>query len=82
MSLVDTYTDQLTADLNAGRSLAEALRDLTLAHAEHLLALGPVGVLALDPCPWCGGTVIASDEIARCASGCKWSSTQHEGVTT
>lgn len=53
--------------------LLEAFVDVSLRHAERLRELGPVRVLALDPCPCCGGTVIASETDARCAAGCGWS---------
>lgn len=43
-------------------------REISLAHAERLLALGPVRVLALDPCPRCGGRVVASEVEARCTA--------------
>lgn len=79
-ALSDHYCRILLAELRDGRDMAEALRDVTLAHAEHLRALGTVGVLALEPCPRCGGTVLASDEPdgeARCASGCSWSYRRH-----
>lgn len=63
------------ADLT-GQSLFEAMVDLSLRHAARLRELGPVGVLALDPCPRCGGRVIADTDPtgdARCVSGCDWS---------
>jgi len=60
-----------------GQTLFEAMRDLSERHAERLRELGPVRVLAMDPCPRCGGTVIASDAEARCASGCGWSYSLH-----
>lgn len=60
-----------------GQPLFDAMVDVSLRHAERLQQLGPVQVLALDPCPRCGGTVIASDTEARCVSGCKWSYSRH-----
>lgn len=58
-------------------ALVEAMRVLSLEHAAQLRALGPVRVLALDPCPRCGGNVIASATEARCAAGCDWSYRRH-----
>ena len=54
------------------------MRELSLRRANHLRALGPVRVLALDPCPRCMGRVIASDTEARCVTGCGWTYSQHE----
>jgi hypothetical protein len=53
--------------------LFEAMRTVSLRHAERLRELGPVRVLALDPCPRCMGRVVASRVEARCVSGCGWS---------
>ena len=61
--------DQLRTD--NGRSLFDAMRDLTHRHAEHLEQLGPVRVLALDPCPRCRGSVMASETTATCRN-CGW----------
>jgi hypothetical protein len=69
-ALVDRYMDDLLADI---RSPIAAMRDFSLAHADHLQALGPIRVLAFDPCPRCGGRVIASETVATCAAGCDWS---------
>jgi hypothetical protein len=55
------------------QSLFQAMRDVSLRHAERLQELGPVRVLALDPCPRCMGRVLASESEARCAAGCGWS---------
>lgn len=55
----------------SGEMLAEAMRQLSLRHAELLLEMGPVRVLALDPCPRCLGRVIASETEARCTR-CDW----------
>lgn len=71
--LADPGTDALLDAMHRGAPLEEALRDISLAHAEHLRSLGEVRVLALDPCPVCMGRVIASEEVARCVSGCGWS---------
>lgn len=46
--------------------IADAMREITLRHADHLRELGPIRVVALDPCPRCNGQVIASDTVARC----------------
>lgn len=54
-------------------SLYDAMVEVTRRHAERLTAMGPVRVLALDPCPRCGGNVIAGATRARCAAGCGWS---------
>lgn len=62
----------LTAEPINGTVLFDVMRALSLRHAELLRELGPVRVLALDPCPRCGGNVIASDTEARCAAGCDW----------
>lgn len=70
-TLSDRYTRILLGELRDGRDLTEALRDVTRAHADHLRALGPVRVLALDPCPVCMGRVVASEVVARCL-GCAW----------
>ena len=59
------------------QTLYEAMVDVTNRHARQLRELGPVRVLALDPCPRCGGSVIASEVEARCLSGCGWSYQQH-----
>jgi hypothetical protein len=56
-----------------GELLLNAMRDVSLRHAERLAEMGPVRVLALDPCPRCMGRVIASETEARCAAGCGWS---------
>lgn len=53
------------------RLMEVAMRELARRHAAHLRALGPVRVLALDPCPVCSGRVVASESVARC--GCGWS---------
>lgn len=63
-----------------GESLFDAMVRVSLSHAERLKELGPVRVLALDPCPRCGGNVIASDDEAKCASGCGWSYRRHGAV--
>jgi len=76
-TLSEMYTRILLAELRDGRDMTEALLEVTRAHADHLLALGPVRVRALDPCPRCGGSVIASDTEARCVSGCSWSYKRH-----
>lgn len=70
-ALSERYCEILIAELRDGRDMAEALREVTLAHAEHLRELGPVRVLALDPCPICMGQVIADEQVARCSS-CGW----------
>jgi hypothetical protein len=70
-ALSERYTQILVEELRTGRNLDDALRDLTLAHAQHLRELGPVRVLALDPCPICMGQVIATEVEARCTS-CNW----------
>lgn len=74
---VDQVTGRL-AELLGSRpaaedALFEAMKTVTLEHARNLRELGPVRVLALDPCPRCGGSVIASETEARCAAGCGWS---------
>lgn len=74
--LVDEYTHELLMAINGGASLEDAMRAVSLKHAEHLKELGSVRVLALDPCPRCGGQVIASEIEARCA-GCDWSHRRH-----
>lgn len=67
---VDAVTDRLGELLGdreaAGDALFEAAKRLTLEHAAHLRQLGPVRVLALDPCPRCDGRVVASESVARC----------------
>lgn len=50
----------------ADDALFSAMRQLSLDHAAHLRELGPVRVLALDPCPRCDGQVLASEDVARC----------------
>lgn len=55
------------------RLMEMAMRELSLRHAAHLRALGPVRVLALDPCPRCAGRVVAGEEVAWCRAGCGWS---------
>ena len=70
---VDDATHDMLISLGKKEGLAEAMRDVTTRHAERLTALGPVQVLALDPCPRCGGRVIAGDIDARCVAGCGWS---------
>lgn len=75
--------DELTRRVANGELLLAAMRDVSLRHAARLREMGPVRVLALDPCPRCGGNVIASDDEAKCASGCEWSYRRHgraEGV--
>ena len=67
------HLDDIITGYQPGDDLFTVMQKLTLAHADHLRALGPVRVLALDPCPRCGGTVIASETDARCAAGCDWS---------
>lgn len=47
------------------------MAELVRLHAQELLALGPVGSLAMDPCPRCMGRVIASDTRAACTN-CGW----------
>lgn len=70
--LSDRYTQILLGELRDGRDLTQALRDVTRAHAAELRELGPIRVLALDPCPRCTGRVIASDTVASCTA-CGWS---------
>ena len=55
-----------------GALLETAMRELARRHAAHLRELGPVRVLAMDPCPNCGGRVMAGDTQARCVTGCGW----------
>lgn len=74
---VRDLADELTERVLNGEVLLEAMRDVCLRHADLLRALGPIGVMALDPCPRCGGTVLASETEARCASGCEWSYRRH-----
>lgn len=58
--------------MSAQNQLLEvAMRELARRHAAHLRELGPVRVLAFDPCPRCRGRVVASETVARCA--CGWS---------
>jgi hypothetical protein len=77
---IDRYVDELLADIGIERTpLLELARDLSLAHSEHLKELGPIRVLALDPCPRCTGGVIAGETEARCAAGCGWSYRRHGG---
>lgn len=77
MTINTDHLQHIVDDYRPGDDLGDAMRRLTLAHAEHLRDLGPVGVLALDPCPRCGGRVIAGETVAKCAAGCDWSSTRH-----
>lgn len=70
-TLSEQYTRILLAELYDGRDMTEALVEVTKAHAAHLRELGPVRVLALDPCPICMGVVIASETEARCTV-CDW----------
>lgn len=79
MRLVDEYTDDLVTAVGGGTDLGDAMRDLTLKHAERLRDLGPVAVLAFDLCPRCGGRVIAGDTEAICAAGCEWRHSLHGG---
>jgi len=51
--------------------LFDQMVEISLRHADRLRDLGPVRVLALDPCPRCMGRVIASDVEARCVF-CGW----------
>jgi hypothetical protein len=67
----DLEAGQERAELT-GESLFDAMVAVSLRHAEWLRELGPVGVLELDPCPRCGGTVLAGETEARCAAGCGW----------
>lgn len=55
-----------------GQLLELTMRDLISRHAKYLRELGPIRVLALDPCPRCMGRVIASEAEARCSNGCGW----------
>lgn len=77
--LTDRLGELLDDRPTAENALFEAMRDLSLAHADHLRAIGPVRVLAFDPCPRCSGRVIAGDTEAKCAAGCDWSYSQHGG---
>lgn len=77
---VDDATHDLLTAINAGTSLADAMADLTINHAARLHKLGDVRVLALDPCPRCGGRILASTTEARCTTGCDYSYQRH-GVT-
>lgn len=70
-TLSDRYTQILLAELRDGRDMTEALVEVTRAHANHLRELGPIRVLALDPCPICTGRVIASEVVAHCLN-CTW----------
>lgn len=49
-------------------ALFAAMVDVSLAHADRLRELGPVRVLTLDPCPRCGGRVLAGETVARCVA--------------
>jgi len=69
---VDDSTHDFLMAVHQGSDLADAMRQVTLRHADRLTAMGPVRVLALDPCPRCGGRVIAGDISARCLTGCGW----------
>lgn len=71
-TLSERYTQILLAELRDGRDMTDALRDVARAHADHLRELGPLRVLAFDPCPICAGRVIADETVARCATGCGW----------
>lgn len=53
------------------RLLETAIRELARRHTQHLKALGPIRVLAQDPCPICMGRVIADEHQARCLN-CDW----------
>lgn len=68
-ALSERYTRILIAELRDGRDMAQALRQITLEHANHLRQLGPIRVLALDPCPMCMGVVLADTEKAYCRCG-------------
>lgn len=70
-ALGEKYTRILLAELRDGRDMTSALLDVTRRHAEQLRELGPVRVLALDPCPVCMGVVLADDTKAVCRS-CGW----------
>ena len=74
---IDDETHDLLVAIRDGDQLADAMRDVTVRHADRLSELGEVRVLALDPCPNCTGGVIASDTEARCAAGCGWSYHRH-----
>ncbi len=52
--------------------LFRTMRGVVERHAERLLELGSVRVLALDPCPVCMGRVVATEIEARCTA-CSWS---------
>ena len=71
--MIDTaHLDTIIESYEPGGDLFDVARRLTLAHAAHLGALGPVRVLTLDPCPRCSGRVLAGDATAKCAAGCGW----------
>lgn len=72
---------ELTGRVANGEVLLTAMRDVSLRHAARLREMGPVCALALDPCPGCGGTVLASGDEARCAAGCGWSYRRHGAGT-
>ncbi len=71
--LVDDATHDFLMAIYEGANIAEAMQRMALAHAERLGAMGKVSVLALDPCPGCGGNVLAGENIVKCAAGCGWS---------
>lgn len=70
-TLSEKYTQILLAELRDGKDMTSALLNVTKQHADHLRELGPVRVLALDPCPRCMGRVIATETEARCVT-CDW----------
>lgn len=55
----------------------EVIADMLVDAAEQMKPTRPLDVLirdlAADPCPRCGGNVIASETDAVCAAGCGWS---------
>lgn len=61
----DRYVDDLLVDIGADRHAVNA-GALVARHAARLEELGPVRVVALEPCPRCAGNVIASTDVARC----------------
>lgn len=77
MTLVDDYTAGIIEAVQRGQGFGDAMRDLTLKHADHLRGRSQVGVLALGSCPRCGGNLIAGETVQKCAAGCEWTNARN-----
>lgn len=63
--LTDRLAELLDDRPTAEHALHDAMRQIPIVHAAQLRDRGSVRVLALDPCPWCGGQVVGAG-CARC----------------